>query len=312
MKLITCGKVKDVYEIDDSKLEFLFSDRISVFDKIIPSKIPRKGEVLCQCSRFWFEKLEDGGIATHFIESAAPDRMRVKRFRVIKDYSKLNNRTVNYQVPLEFITRWFNAGSLYRKMSDGVIAPEDAGFEPGHKPIYGEPLPKPYTEQTTKFEQTDRLLDRDEALKISALREDELDSIMNLCLKIDRIIEKEVNKRDLMHVDGKKEFAMDENRNIVLIDTFGTPDEDRFWDVKEYEKGNIVEMSKEFVRKFYENDVLYSCPLCSGSFSYKALLDSARAKDMPEPEIPPLPDEMVRKTADIYLNSYRRITGKEL
>ncbi|MBN2518328.1 MAG: phosphoribosylaminoimidazolesuccinocarboxamide synthase [Candidatus Altiarchaeota archaeon] len=310
MKLINQGKVKDVYDAGKDKLLFVFSDRISVFDQIIPSEIPRKGETLCRESAFWFEKVEKLGIKTHYLEMPKPNQMLVRRAGVIHDYAKLTNKTVNYQIPLEVILRWYCAGSFYQALKSGKKKPSDFGLD--HMPRYGERLPEPYFEQTTKFEKVDRKLNIDEALKISGLTHEELAEIKESCIKIDEMMQKEVGKRGLIHVDGKKEFAMDEGRNVMVIDTFGTADEDRFWDAKEYEKGNIIEFSKEFVRKYYENDVKFKCPICSDSFSYKQLLDKTRAESLPDPAIPALPKEMVERTSKLYADLYARITGQRL
>jgi len=309
MKLIGQGKVKDVYELSDKELLFKFSDRISVFDQIIPSAIPRKGESLARESAFWFKKLEKAGINTHFLELPKPDEMRVKRVRVIHDYSKLNTKLKDYQIPLECVLRWYCAGSFYQALKSGKKKPEEFGLD--HMPKYGELLKTPFFEVTTKFESIDRKLSREEALKISGLTEAELDEIKNICIKVDEIMQNEVGKRGLIHVDGKKEFAMDKDRKLMLIDTFGTADEDRWWDAAEYAKGNIVEISKEFVRKWYENDVVYKCPGNTGkTFSYKQFLDQLREDNAPQVGIPPLSTEMVDKTAKLYKDLFERITGE--
>ncbi len=308
MRLINRGKVKDVYQLDENRLLFKFSDRISVFDQIIPSFIPRKGESLARESAFWFKKLKKLGIKTHFIDLPEPDQMIVKRVRVIHDYSKITPETTNYQIPLEVITRWYCAGSFYKALKTGAKKPEDVGLD--HMPEYGEPLDEPYFEQTTKLEHVDRKLTREEAMRIASITEDELEKIRNICIEVDELIQKEVGKRGLIHVDGKKEFAMDEDRNIMLIDTFGTADEDRWWDAEEYNKGNIVEISKEFVRKWYEEEVLYTCPVCSRSFSYKDFLDQLRRDGAPQVGIPPLSEEMVEKTRQLYVDLFERITGE--
>lgn len=308
MKLINQGKVKEVYDAGDDKLLFVFSDRISVFDQIIPSRIPHKGETLCGESAFWFKKIEKLGVHTHYLEVPKPNQMLVKRVNVIHDYSKLTPQTKNYQIPLEIILRWYCAGSFYQALKSGKKKPQDLGLD--HMPKYGEKLPEPYFEQTTKFEEVDRKLTTEEALKISGLTPSELEEIKEVCIKIDEMMQEEVGKRGLIHVDGKKEFAMDKERNLMLIDTFGTADEDRFWDAKEYEKGNIVEFSKELVRKYYENDVKFKCPVCDDEFSYKQLLDKARAENIPESAIPPLTQEMVERTSRLYTDLYERITGQ--
>src|SRR5205814_8709225 len=129
--------------------------------------------------------------------------------------------------------------------------PEDAGFPAGPVPAYGEPLPEPIVEVTTKLGKVDRELTRDEALAISKLSRTEYTDLCDAVLAIESRLNDEVRRRGLIHVDGKKEFAMDGDRHLMLVDTFGTADEDRFWDLKEYERGHQVELSKEFVRQYY-------------------------------------------------------------
>jgi len=310
MKLIAQGKVKDVYGLSGKELLFKFSDRISVFDQIIPSMIPRKGESLARESAFWFEKLEDAGIKTHFISLPSPNEMKVRRVQVVHDYGKINSKTVNYQIPLECVLRWYCAGSFYQALKSGKKKPAEYGLD--HMPKYGERLPEPFFEVTTKFEHVDRKLDTKEALKISGLTPGELDQLKGTCIKVDKIIEREVAKRGLIHVDGKKEFAMDGKRNLMIIDTLGTADEDRWWDAGEYKKGNIVEISKEFVRRWYENDVVYRCPGHTGiTFKYKQFLDQLREDGAPQVGIPPLSEEMIEKTAALYKDLFEKITGEK-
>ncbi|MCD6557700.1 MAG: phosphoribosylaminoimidazolesuccinocarboxamide synthase [Candidatus Aenigmarchaeota archaeon] len=296
MKLLKSGKVKDVYEYDENMLKFIFSDRISVFDKIIPSEIPRKGETLCKTSAFWFEKLEKMGIKTHFIKTEGQNGMIVKRFRVIE---KPTIEDKNYFIPLEVICRWFVAGSLFDRIKRGEIKPEVLGFEHDHKIKYGERIPKPFVEFTTKLEKVDRELTEEEAAKLAGLTKEDIERIKDLVIKIDQIIANQVEKNGLLHVDGKKEFAFDENREIVIVDTFGTADEDRWWDKKEYEKGNIIQLSKEFVRQYYRKT------------GYKEKLDKARKKGEDIP-IPPLPEQLVEETSKLYIQLFERITGKKL
>src|SRR5271157_6281854 len=156
MQFVKSGKVKDVYAAGDAELEFLFSDRISVFDKIIPSSIPHKGETLARTSAYWFEAAERLGIRTHFIRLTAPDRMLVKRVNVISDYSLLNTKTTNYLIPLECVVRYFVYGSLWDRVRQGTVKPERLGFAAGHEVRLAEPLPDPFFEVTTKLEKVDR------------------------------------------------------------------------------------------------------------------------------------------------------------
>ena len=295
--LLRKGKVKEVHSTDDGNLEFVFTDNISVFDKVIPNQIPRKGEVLCRASTFWLKEAEGLGIATHFIEQTSPSTMKVRRMEVITDYSEITQDTESYVVPLEFIARYYLAGSLHDRVKSGVLPYESLGFE--EMPDYGARLPEPIFEVTTKFEAHDRKVDREEALRISGLTQDELDSIRDAVLTIDKHLEECVGQRGLIHVDGKKEFALGEGREITLIDNFGTPDEDRWWDVDLYRRKEFTELSKEFVRQYYRK------------ISYHEQLMSARRNDVEEPPIPPLPDDMVRQCSELYIDLYERITGQK-
>lgn len=300
MKLISKGKVKEVYEIDGRELEFHFTDNISVFDKIIPSSIPRKGETLCKSSAFWFEKLNELGIKNHYISSPASTSMRVRRVNVIHDYDKMNADTRNFLIPLEVICRHYVAGSLNDKILRGEITGEMLGFEQGRTPKYGEKLQKPMIEFTTKLEPVDRKLTEQQALEISGLSPEELSKIKEIVLLIDNVIAEIAGANNLIHVDGKKEFGMDENRNIMLVDTFGTLDEDRWWDMDKWQEGKIIELSKEFVRQHYRKT------------GYFERLEDARKNNLPEPDIPALPNDVIAQVTDLYVRMHERITGRKL
>jgi phosphoribosylaminoimidazole-succinocarboxamide synthase len=103
----------------------------------------------------------------------------------------------------------------------------------------------------------------------------------------------------LIHVDGKKEFALGVNREPVLVDSFGTLDEDRWWDLEAYERGDIVQLSKEFVRQHY---------IESG---HQPKLYEARNSGKEDPPIPALPNEIINRTSELYSEMYERLTGKE-
>lgn len=294
MKLLRVGKVKEVYDEGDHLL-FVFTDKISVFDKIIPTLIEGKGISLCMTSKFWFDLLKENGIRTHLLSVPDNNRMKVRKFTVMDKYDGKTGG--NYLIPLEFVTRYYVAGSLMDRIRDGRISFRDLGFS--SMPEYGQKLPEPFFEVTTKFEKFDRPLDTREALEISGLSEDELESARKLILQIDSIIDGEVSGRGLIHADGKKELALDSERNFVIVDTFGTADEDRFWDRQEYESGKVHELSKEFVRQHYR------------STGYHQELYEARNSGGKEPEIPALPDDLKKKTEDLYREMYTRITGLE-
>ena len=117
-------------------------------------------------------------------------------------------------------------------------------------------------------------------------------------VNVDEIIETEAAKRGLIHVDGKKEFALGEGRVPVLVDSFGTLDEDRWWDAEAYGRGEIVQLSKEFVRGHY---------LETGHHSE---LYAAREAGTEEPPIPALPQEIIDQTSMLYADMYERLTGQ--
>ncbi|KYC52336.1 MAG: Phosphoribosylaminoimidazole-succinocarboxamide synthase [Candidatus Methanofastidiosum methylothiophilum] len=292
------GKVKRVYDVSDKEIEFEFTDRISVFDKIIPSKIPYKGETLCREGTFWLKEAEKLGFLTHFIKMTDKNKMLVKKVNIIHDYAKINHNTKNYLIPLEFICRHFVAGSLHDRLTKGKIDAKELGFS--KKTVeYGEKLPEPFIETSTKLEPVDRPLDKKEALSISGLTEEEYQTILETIIKMDSRMSKIVERGGLIHVDGKKEFGMNEDRTLMFIDVFGTADEDRFWDKELYEQGQMVELSKEFVRQYYIKT------------GYKKELYDAREKGQREPDIPALPESMVKEVSDLYINMYERITGEK-
>ena len=293
------GKVKQVWSTNDPDIyEFRFTDQISVFDQIIPSLIPRKGETLNRTTAHWFKLVEEEGICgTHLIELNAPDRCLVRRVDVIKEPGMVPRDAEWVFVPLEFIVRHYLAGSAWRRFQRGDLTAEDLGIT--DEAIYGQKLPKPLVEVTTKFEAYDRFVDRQEALEISNITDEEFDSIVEACLKIDAVIEREAGKNGLIHVDGKKEFALGPGRKVVLVDTFGTLDEDRWWDAEKYAEGEQVELSKEFVRTHYIET------------GHQGELESARNEGRDDPPIPALPDNIIKQTEDLYSSMYERLTSNK-
>jgi len=298
-ELLYKGKVKEVWSTDSPDIiEFRYTNQISVFDQIIPSLIPSKGESLNRTSAHWFSLVEKEGICeTHVIDVNAPDRILARKFEVIREPGSIPRDKENVFVPLEVICRHYLAGSGWRRYERGDAPAEEFGFEPGTKLHEGIKLPNPYLEVSTKFEKFDRLLDREEALSISNLSENEFDTILSIVVRIDEIINKEALSRGLIHVDGKKEFALGEGRVPVLVDSFGTLDEDRWWDLEAYEKGEIVQLSKEFVRQHY---------LDSG---HHAELYKARQEGSVEPPIPELPKNVIKETTELYVDMFERLTG---
>lgn len=295
-KLLMKGKVKEAYDLGD-RLEFRFTDNISVFDKVIPSQIPFKGETLSREGVYWFDRAAKMGIKTHFIEYLPPAGMLCRKVDILQP-ERITPESKNYLIPLEWICRWYVAGSLYDRVKEGKLSANDLGFSSGHTVELGELLPEPFIEVSTKLEKTDRLLKKEEALQISGLSAQEYDEAREIVLKIDEDIGRSVASRGLIHADGKKELAFDENRQIMVIDVYGTADEDRFWDKARYEARELVDLSKEYVRQYFRQ------------IGYKDQLYAARDEGREEPQIPALPGEFVVETSRIYIKLFEMITGE--
>jgi len=297
-KYLRRGKVKEVYEISPTELEFRFTNDISVFDKHIPSEVPNKGETLARTAAHWFDLCSRLGVRHHFLGLSGPTAMRVRRVQVVPEPRTLGPNPKGYLVPLELIVRYYLAGSMWDRVKAGKVTAEELGFPAGRTLDYGVPLPAPHFEVTTKLEPVDRLLSLPDALALAAIDARQLDEIRETILRIDEAMQREIGPRGLLHVDGKKEFAIDAEGALMVVDTFGTADEDRFWDKDAYDRGRHVDFSKEFVRQHYRQSGYYD------------LLQKARAAHQPEPAIPPLPPLLVDEVSRLYTTVYQRLTGE--
>jgi len=292
------GKVKEVYEVSPTELEFRFTNDISVFDKHIPSEIPFKGETLARTAAHWFERCSRLNVPHHFLGLSGPTSMRVRRVRVVPQPRSLGPRPTNYLVPLELIVRYYLAGSLWDRVKGGHVGARELGFPSDRALAYGMRLPEPRFEVTTKLEPVDRLLAFPEALELAVLDRAQLDAIRETILKIDVAMQKEIEPRGLLHVDGKKEFAVDADGVPMVVDTFGTADEDRFWDKDAFARGRQVDFSKEFVRQHYRQSGYYD------------QLVKAREAHASEPPIPALPPLLVDEVSRLYTTVFQRLTGE--
>lgn len=302
MKLLHKGKVKEVYAFGEDKLLFNFTDQISVFDKIIPTLVPKKGQALARTSAFWFQECQRSlGLDTHFLGLQDDDKMLVKRLTII-DPAKvaIAPTQVSFFIPLEVVCRHYAAGSLLDRLATGEIKPSRIGMD--RVPKKGERLPKPFIEFTTKLEATDRPLSDDEARRLSGLSDREFEALKQAVLDVDALIASKCEPKGLIHVDGKKEFGMNHKRELMIVDTFGTLDEDRWWDKARYDAdGTQLELSKEMVRQHYR---------ASGYHEKLMAARAAGATKESEPPIPALPDEVTRQVTALYVDLYERITGQ--
>jgi phosphoribosylaminoimidazole-succinocarboxamide synthase len=312
------GSVKDLVVLKEPADKpglgrFIFSNRYSVFDYgEMPDKIEDKGKALCMVTAYFFEKLEETGIATHYIGLVeggkarrfdevenAVNEMEVKLVRVIKpkngDYGIFKTLKGNFLVPLEIIYRNSipEGSSLLRRIESGEAKPEDFGLT---KIEAGMRLERPIVDFSTKLEDIDRYLSHSEAKEISGLSDEEFEALKELVVKVDDVITREVSKAGLINEDGKIEVALDDERNLMVVDAVGTPDECRF-------SFDGFEVSKEFLRKYYRKTEWYDkVRQLKGQEGWREAVGSP----------PPLPAEIREGVSNLYRAFCNEVTGRKL
>lgn len=313
------GSVKDIIILRHPSQNlgegiFVFSNRYSVFDYgEMPDKIEGKGASLCLISAFFFEKMEEMEIKTHYLGllegnkvkkldelESATNKMRVRLVRVLRperreryDYSVFKKERTNYLLPLEIIYRNKipEGSSLLRRLEKGEIKPEDFGLK---EIRIGMKLEKPIVDFSTKLEDVDRYLSFEEAKEIAGLSGEELEDLKALTLRINDLITEKVSKAGLENEDGKIEVAFDEERNFMIVDAVGTPDECRF-------SFQGLEVSKEFLRNYYRKTEWYE-----KIKKFKGLENWRESAGSP----PTLPESLKVATSNLYKAICNEITGR--
>lgn len=239
------GSVKDliVLKLPEREISgigrFIFSDRYSVFDwGEMPDHIEDKGKSICISTSYFFEKLEENGIKTHYLGVVEngnikklseiknpPNTIEFKMLRVLKpeiknnfyDYSIYKKEKANFLIPLEVIYRNYlpEGSSIFKRLKEGSLKLKDIGLE--RMPSVGEKLEKPIIDISTKLELTDRYISWNEAKEIAGLTDEEIEEIKLKTLKINEIITKEVEKKGRI-----KKMLM--NFGKVVEDKFDNPD----------------------------------------------------------------------------------------
>jgi len=277
------GKVRDVYDLED-KLLIISTDRISCFDVVLPTCIPRKGEVLTQLSLFWFEFTKD--IVPNHLITANPDDFP-RELSKYKDILKGRTMLVKKAkpIPVECVVRGYLAGSAWKEYQQnnsicGIKLPK--GLKESDK------LPEPIFTPAIKEEVghdinvTQKYIEKELGKGIAAKLKD---LSLSLYKKADRYAE----FKGIIIADTKFEFGKIDN-GIILIDEVLTPDSSRFWPKDGYEPGRSQpSFDKQFVRDYLET------------------LDWDKAPPAPE-----LPEEIVNRTSEKYLAALKMITGEEL
>lgn len=319
------GSVKDLVVLENpaknktGKAQFVFSDRYSIFDwGEMPDHIQDKGAALCITAAFFFEKLEEEGIRTHYRGLVEEDevkrlsglklpqsRMEIELLRVLKpdirentyDYSIYREEKDNFLIPLEIIYRNSlpEGSSVFKRLREGSSRLEDFGLN--KMPYPGQVLERPLLDVSTKLEASDRYLSWEEAKQIAGMSEDEVEEIKRITLLINELITKEARRIGLVNEDGKVEFGFDEDRNLILVDALGTLDECRFT-----YKGMAV--SKEIARIFYRNTTWYE------EVEEAKKKDKVGWKKLVENKPPSLPPALKDSISMFYKASCNEITGR--
>jgi phosphoribosylaminoimidazole-succinocarboxamide synthase len=276
LPLHASGKVREIYQ-DGDELIMVASDRISVYDVILPTDIPDKGRVLTQMSLFWFGLTGDI-VPNHFISEDVPAEaagrgMRVKRLEMY---------------PVECVVRGYLSGSGWREYREtgavcGIALPE--GLTESDK------LPEPIFTPATKAElgEHDENIDFDRAAEIIGDRP-LMEELRRISVEIYQRAADHAAERGIILADTKFEFGASPGAEVVLADEVLTPDSSRFWPADVYEPGRSqASFDKQYVRDYSDSVGWDHTP--------------------PGPE---LPDEVVQNTRAKYVEAFERITDRKL
>ena len=276
------GKVRDLYDLGD-RLLVVASDRISAFDYILDSEIPNKGRVLTQLSLFWLDQMKDV-VDNHLISADVADLP--EQFKPYADY--LNGRFMLVKkakmFPVECIVRGYLAGSgLKEYEANGTVC----GIELPAGLVNSSKLPEPIFTPSTKAE----IGGHDENISfercVELIGEENATALRDLAIKIYSLARDHAAENGIIIADTKFEFGVIDGK-IVLADEVMTPDSSRFWPGDEYEPGK-------------------SQP----SFDKQFLRDWLTANWDRQGNPPALPEEIVEKTSQKYIQAYEKITGQK-
>lgn len=279
---IASGKVRDIYRIDNERLLFVASDRLSAFDVIMPTLIPGKGRILTRITEFWFEQtrhiipnhLLTTDISSLPLTEAEMDWLK-GRSMIVRDLKVL---------PVEAIVRGYLVGSGWKEYQKtksicGIPLPEglrladklpEALFTPSTKAAKGK------HDENISFEALVRQIGQKRA-----------EQIRDMSLLLYRYASDYALQRGIIIADTKFEFGLDKQGQLFLIDEALTPDSSRFWPVDSYQPGiSPASYDKQYIRDWLEN--------------------SGWDKTAPAPTIP---DDIVKHTQKKYNKAVKRLTG---
>ena len=280
------GKVREIYDVGDA-LIMVATDRISAFDVILKNKVTKKGAVLTQMSRFWFDYTKDI-VPNHMISVDVKDMPEFFQRPEFDGNSMLCKKLT--MLPIECIVRGYITGSgweSYKKNGTvcGIPLPEGL-LECGKLP---EPIFTPSTkaeigdhDENIDFPRCVEVLERD----FPGRGREYAEKIRDCTIALYKKCADYALSRGIIIADTKFEFGINENGEVILADEMLTPDSSRFWPLEGYEPGKSQpSFDKQFVRDWL-----------------KANPDSNYD----------LPQDVIDRTIDKYKEAYRLISGKEL
>ncbi|MEZ0574531.1 phosphoribosylaminoimidazolesuccinocarboxamide synthase [Halodesulfovibrio aestuarii] len=283
--LLSRGKVRDIYEIDESSLLIVTTDRMSAFDVIMAEPIPYKGVILNQITLFWMKKFEHI-IANHLIASDVKDFPEPLQ----KYADELEGRSVLVKkakpLPIECIVRGHISGSGWK---DYCKTGSVCGYELPEGMLESEKFPTPLFTPSTKAE----LGDHDENISVERATEmigkELADKVADVSLRIFSEGRDYAEEKGIIIADTKFEFGIIDGE-LTLIDEVLTPDSSRFWPKSSYTPGQG-----------------------QPSFDKQYLRNWLSAQDWDKtPPAPALPDEVVAETGKKYAEAYTILTGQTL
>ena len=274
------GKVRDLYDAGDDRLLMVATDRVSVFDVVLPDLIPDKGRVLTAISAFWFDQVAD--LLPNHVISVDPADFPAAARPEADGRAMLVRRTD--PVRMECIARGYLFGSAWVEYQErGTV--QGRPMPPGLR--QAEALPEPMFTPTTKAE-AGHDLPMSDGEAVAAVGEDVFGRVRDAALAIYERAAAHAKARGIILADTKFEFGMAADGEILLIDEVLTPDSSRYWPADEYAiGGSPPSFDKQYVRDYY------------------LTLDWDHT-----PPAPPLPDAVIEGTRARYVEAYERLTDK--
>ena len=278
------GKVRDIFDAGEA-LVLVATDRISAFDYVLGSGIPDKGKVLTQLSRFWFEQTRHI-VPNHLItmevdEYPSPFR---EAGAVLRGRSMLVRKTNPF--PVECVARGYLSGSGWKDyQATGAVCgiPLPAGLRESDR------LPEPiFTPATKAASGHDENISEADAARI--IGAEAVARLRDLTLALYAFGAAHAESRGIILADTKFEFGLAPDGATLLIDEAMTPDSSRYWPRDQYAPGRAQpSFDKQYVRDYLET-----------------------IRWNKQPPVPSLPDEVVARTREKYVEAYRRLTGREI